>query len=121
MNSSTGDYLGIPFYRSHGPARPHLIRHVEVAMQAQLPPDYKTFLAVTDGCYFGLEDGWEEWGFPVPEGMDFFRDVIDMAYMRSVNPGDSVLGAMSGYDFYKRVPPGILPVGNNSYDDYVCL
>jgi len=127
MAEVRGEYLGVRYDNSPGPARENHIAHVEIAMQRELPADYKAFLRATDGCNFGhdIKKGkkwlFEEWVFPVPKDMEFFQRVIEMGYMCCVNPADSLLNKMSYYDFHKRVSPGFIPIGNTLYDMFVCL
>jgi hypothetical protein len=130
MNELVGDYLGIPYRRGRAPAKPHHIEHIEVAMQMELPPQYKEFLAVCDGCFLGTagieKDG--RWSTPprnvamaVPSGMEYEDPEIRVQYMNQVAPWNSMLIGFRTADFLGEDPPPVLPIASCDEDYYICI
>lgn len=108
-------YQGIEFFWAKSPASDEQIAHVESLLGASLPDDYRRFLKTINGG--NLHDSWIE----VPT---YWDDRLPVDFFYSVNPeisGDYIINKFTQYNFSRRVPTLIIPIGINHCENLICL
>jgi len=101
---------------------PHHVRHVEMALEAKLPDEYKKFLRVTDGCRIGRASEYTvAWAFDVPPGRAFEGPNLSVSFMRRVGFPGSLLGSLDPADYSAGYSPAICPIARIAGPGHVCL
>lgn len=109
--------MAVDFVHSFVPASEATIRRIEADLGTALPEDYRHFLRSRNGGY--LEENF------LPPEAD-----LSVRYLFSAGPNDDedIFDLESASEFYSpdspadpEIPSDYLPIGENSFDDVLCI